>query len=66
MSKSNRRHRAGNPLPAEVIEARMGLYTSGAAGVHADQKVRVHRAGATRRIGSRSARTRSAIRFEES
>ena len=49
-------------LPEELVRRRAELAASGASGVHADQKARRHRTGAVNRIGSRSARTRAAIR----
>jgi len=56
----------GHALPAQAVAERAGLAASGASGVHDDQKARVHRTGETNRIGSRSARTRAAIRTESS
>lgn len=61
MSKSRRR-KHGFKLPEELVAQRVALATSGAAGTHQDQQARAHRTGATNRIGSRSARTRAAIR----
>lgn len=58
--KSSRR--GGFALPEELVSQRVAFAASGAAGAHADQKTRVHRTGATNRVGSRSARTRAAIR----
>lgn len=51
----------GHAMPAQAVAERAGLRSSGAAGVHDDQKARVHRTGQTNRIGSRSARTRAAV-----
>jgi hypothetical protein len=54
----------GHALPARSLAERVGLWSSGASGVHEDQKARVHRTGRTNRVGSRSSRTRAAIRTE--
>ncbi|MCH6469880.1 hypothetical protein [Sinomonas terrae] len=51
-------------LPEELVHRRAEHAASGASGVHADQKARRHRTGAVNRIGSRSSRTRAAIRNE--
>lgn len=51
----------GYAMPAEAIAERAGLRSSGASGIHADQKARAYRTGQTNRIGSRSARTRAAV-----
>lgn len=49
-------------LPDEAVTERMQHRSSGAAGVHADQDARRHRAGGrTNRIGSRGAAKRAAI-----
>lgn len=58
----NRRRKHGFALPEELVAQRVAFASSGAAGTHQDQKTRTHRTGATNRIGSRSARTRAAIR----
>ncbi len=55
----------GIQLPAEVLQRRLNLYASGAAGVHSDQNAKVHAAGRTRRVGSRSSRVRAAVQYEE-
>lgn len=57
---------SGIALPDDVISRRLGLYASGAAGVHADQQTKTYATGRTRRVGSRSARLRAAIRTETS
>lgn len=47
----------GHALPAQVVRERQLKYSSGAAGVHADQTThRAAAAGRTNRVGSRSAR----------
>ncbi|WP_411734696.1 hypothetical protein [Paeniglutamicibacter sp.] len=67
MSKSKRSNdSAGFALPEELVARRVAFAASGAAGTHEDQKARSHRTGATNRIGSRSARTRAAIRNDGS
>lgn len=48
-------------LPEELVAQRVAFAASGAAGTHEDQGARIHRTGTRNRIGSRSARTRSAI-----
>lgn len=53
---------AGFALPEELVAQRVAFAASGAAGTHEDQLARIHRTGATNRVGSRSARTRAAIR----
>lgn len=53
-----------NALPAETVRQRHAHRSSGAAGVHADQKTRRVRAGKRNRIGSRSAQKRSAIKYD--
>jgi hypothetical protein len=57
--------KTGFAQPAELITSRVRFAASGAAGVHTDQKARMHRTGQTNRIGSRSAHVRSALRLEE-
>lgn len=52
--------------PAELVRQRAEFAASGAAGTHADQNARKHRAGQTNRIGSRNSRLRAAIRHEYS
>lgn len=54
---------APGPAPKDVLAARLGRRSSGAAGIHADQNARhVGAAGHTNRVGSRSARRAAAIR----
>lgn len=53
-------------LPAQAVRERAEHRRSGAAGVHDDQKARVHRTGRTNRVGSRSARRRAAIAADQS
>ncbi|MBV1779772.1 hypothetical protein KRR55_11685 [Paeniglutamicibacter sp. ABSL32-1] len=63
MSRSKGKSRArGFALPEELVARRVAFAASGASGTHEDQKSRVHRTGDTNRVGSRSARTRAAIR----
>ncbi|MHA7209598.1 hypothetical protein [Arthrobacter sp. MDT1-65] len=57
--------KTGFAQPAEFIASRVRFASSGAAGVHADQKARKHHTGQTNRIGSRSACVRSALRMED-
>lgn len=64
MGSKVKRGQVGVELPAHVLNRRLGLYASGASGVHADQVARVHRAGTSRRVGSRAARVRAAVRNE--
>lgn len=56
-----RKRTRGIALPDDVRTRRLGLYASGAAGVHSDQKARAHGTGRTNRVGSRSSRLRAAI-----
>ncbi|MEH0110724.1 hypothetical protein V6N00_13520 [Tersicoccus sp. MR15.9] len=63
MSKP-KRPRVGFALPEDLVRQRVAFAASGASGVHADQRARKHRTGATNRVGNRSARTRAAIRFD--
>lgn len=52
----------GHALPAAVVAERVAKYSSGAAGVHADQTTRkVRAAGRTNRVGSRRAQRRAAV-----
>lgn len=62
MAKNRKRTKHGFALPEELVAQRVAFASSGAAGTHQDQKSRAHRTGATSRIGSRSARTRAAVR----
>lgn len=64
---STRKNRARyrHALPAEAVRERAEHARSGAAGVHADQRARAYRTGATNRVGSRSARVRAAIRADQ-
>lgn len=57
--------RHAHALLAEAVRERAEHARSGAAGVHADQKAPVHRAGATNRAGSRSAQVRTAVKFDQ-
>lgn len=61
---SKAKPKRGFAQPAELISGRVRFSASGAAGIHADQKARKHRTGATNRIGSRSSRVRTAVRME--
>lgn len=63
---STKKNPAGHKhaLPAEAVRERAEHARSGAAGVHADQRARSYRTGATNRVGSRSARVRAAIRAD--
>jgi hypothetical protein len=61
-NKKSSTHR--HALPAEAVRERAEHARSGAAGVHADQRARAYRTGATNRVGSRSARVRAAIRAD--
>lgn len=63
MAAKTKQHR--HSLPSELVSERVRFASSGAAGVHADQKARKHRTGLTNRVGSRSARGRAAVRMEE-
>lgn len=59
-----RKRTRGIELPDEVRTRRLGLYASGAAGVHSDQKARAHGVGRTNRVGTRSTRRRLAIAMD--
>lgn len=64
--KKNRKRDHRMALPNEVVAARLGIRSSGAAGVHSDQKARRRAAGGrTNRVGARSSARRAAIRAEE-
>jgi len=63
MSKKNRQAASpGFALPEALVAKRVAFAASGAAGTPEDQLSRIHRTGSTNRVGSRSARTRAAIR----
>ncbi|WP_336852188.1 hypothetical protein [Sinomonas albida] len=64
MAKKKTEARHAFELPDELVRRRVEHAASGASGVHSDQKARRHRTGAVNRIGSRSSRTRAAIRNE--
>lgn len=59
-----KKKRIGFKLPEQLVSERVDFASSGAAGTHEDQKSRVHRTGETNRIGSRSSRTRAAVKNE--
>lgn len=52
----------GHALPRDVLQARLNLYSSGAAGVHADQQSKRTGVPYRNRIHTRSAQRRAAIR----
>ncbi len=62
MAKSRKQAKRTFALPIEIVVRRVAFASSDEAGTHQDQKARTHRTGATNRIGSRSSRTRAAIR----
>ncbi|WP_026535741.1 hypothetical protein [Arthrobacter sp. H14] len=64
-ARNSPKRKPGFALPEQLIRDRVDFASSGAAGVHDDQKARQYRTGATNRIGSRSSRLRAAIRFED-
>jgi len=59
MSRKKKTH--AHALPIEAIRERHEHASSGAAGVHADQRVRRSGALRTNRQGSRGARVRTAV-----
>jgi hypothetical protein len=65
MASRKKPRKPGFALPAELVRQRVQLASSGAAGMHQDQKARKHRRGQTNRIGSRSARLRAVLRHED-
>lgn len=64
MASHKKPRKPGFSLPAELVRQRVQFASSGAAGMHQDQKARKHRAGQTNRIGSRSALLRAVLRHE--
>lgn len=58
---SKKIHQHAYGLPARVIQERVGLYSSGAAGVHQDQLAKKDGASMSRRQSTRAERVRAAV-----
>ncbi|HEX9227524.1 MAG TPA: hypothetical protein VF885_12850 [Arthrobacter sp.] len=64
MALKNTRH--GYVAPTEAARPRFQLAGAGAAGTHANQNSRHHKAGKTARVSTRNAQLRAVLRHEYS